>query len=118
MASDIVLLKRLYRSFNARDMTSVLATVHRNVAWANGMEGGHVHGVEGLRDYWTRQWGMIDPHVEPKEFSPRPDGTVEVDVRQTVRDLNGSILSDKVVRHIFRMEDGLITRFDIGQAPN
>jgi hypothetical protein len=57
---------------------------------------------------------MIDPRVEPDAFSKRADGTVEVTVHQTVRDLRGSILSDKMVRHVFRMQDGLIRRFDIG----
>ena len=57
---------------------------------------------------------MIDPHVEPVSFSTPADGSTEVEVHQIVRDLNGSILSDKMVRHIFRMDDGLIRRFDIG----
>jgi hypothetical protein len=34
----------------------------------------HVHGREGVRSYWTRQWAMIDPHVEPVEFSKGPQG--------------------------------------------
>ncbi len=114
--SDIDLPNRLYERFNARDMPAVLAMMHSDVAWANGMEGGHVHGQEGVRDYWTRQLRMIDPHVQPKSFSSRADGTVEVDVQQTVRDLTGSVLSDKAVRHIFRIENGLIRRFDIAQA--
>ncbi len=37
--------------------------------WANGMEGGDVHGVDEVRKYWTRQLAMIDPRVEPIEFS-------------------------------------------------
>jgi hypothetical protein len=57
---------------------------------------------------------MIDPRVEPNAFTKHADGTVEVTVHQTVRDLKGSILSDKMVRHIFRMQQGLIRRFDIG----
>ena len=32
----------LYDRFNARDMEAVLAYMHRDVVWANGMEGGHV----------------------------------------------------------------------------
>jgi hypothetical protein len=64
-SADIDLLRRLYERFNARDMAAVLATMHRDVLWANGMEGGHVHGHDGVREYWTRQWAMIDPHVEP-----------------------------------------------------
>jgi ketosteroid isomerase-like protein len=112
-SADIELLRRLYERFNARDMAAALATMHRDVLWANGMEGGHVHGHDGVREYWTRQWAMIDPHVEPVSFSTLADGGTEVEVHQTVRDLDGSILSDKTVQHIFHIEDGLVRRFDI-----
>jgi hypothetical protein len=111
---DIDLLKRLYERFNARDIEAALATMHGEVMWANGMEGGHVFGHDGVRAYWTRQWAMIDPHVEPINFSTLADGGTEVEVHQTVRNLDGRMLSDKTVRHVFRIEEGLIRRFDIG----
>jgi hypothetical protein len=87
--------------------------MHPNVLWANGMEGGHVNGREGVRDYWSRQWAMIDPHVEPISFSTGPDGEFVVEVHQIVRDLARKVLSDKTVGHVFRIEDGLVRRFDI-----
>ena len=31
----------------------------------NGMDGGHVLWPEAVREYWTRQWAMVSPHVEP-----------------------------------------------------
>lgn len=110
------LLDRLYDWFNARDMEAVLAAMHPSVLWANGMEGGHVHGRQGVRDYWLRQWAMIDPHVEPIGFATGSEGEVVVEVHQIVRDLDGKVLSDKVVGHIFQIEDGLIKQFDI-RAP-
>jgi len=113
MPSDTELLEHLYDRFNARDMEAVLATMHLDVIWANGMEGGHVHGHDGVRNYWTRQWAIIDPHVEPANFSAGADGATNVEVHQTVRDLKGNVMSDKMVGHIFRVEDGLIRRFDI-----
>jgi hypothetical protein len=113
MPSDTKVLEHLYERFNARDMEAVLATMHRDVMWANGMEGGHVHGRDGVRNYWTRQWGMIDPHVEPAGFSAGADGAVIAEVHQIVRDLKGNVLSDKMVGHIFHIEHGLIRRFDI-----
>lgn len=116
MADEVKLLKRVYDRFNARDMESVLAAMHEDVVWANGMEGGHVRGREEVRRYWTRQWAMIDPHVEPVEFAPGSEGEVVVEVRQVVRDLNGNLLADKMVGHIFRIENGLIKRFDIRGA--
>ena len=113
MSDEIELLKRIYDRFNARDMERVLAALHEDVMWANGMEGGHVHGREGVRKYWTHQWTMMDPHVEPVGFSGGPDGEVVVEVHQVVRDLDGKVLADRVVGHIFRIENGLIRRFDI-----
>lgn len=107
------LLRRLYDRFNARDVDAVLAVLHQDVLWANGMEGGHVRGREAVRSYWTRQWTMIDPHVEPTAFSVRPDGDVVVEVHQVVRDLQGTVVADRHVGHIFRFENGLVTRFDI-----
>jgi ketosteroid isomerase-like protein len=113
MRSDTELLRHVYDRFNARDLEALLTTMHPHVMWANGMEGGHVHGRDGVREYWARQWTTINPHVEPTRFSARGGGVTEVEVHQTVYDLNGNKLSDRVVGHIFRVQDGLIRRFDI-----
>ena len=111
--SNTELLKHLYDRFNARDMEALLATMHPDVMWANGMEGGHVHRHDGVRNYWMRQWAVIDPNVEPVGFTAGAGATTKVEVRQIVRDLKGKMLSDKFVDHIFRIERGLIRRFDI-----
>jgi ketosteroid isomerase-like protein len=116
MSDEVELLKRVYDGFNARDMETVLAAMHEDVIWANGMEGGHVRGRNEVRSYWTRQWAMIDPHVEPVAFADGPDGEVIIEVHQVVRDLNGNLLADKMVGHVFRIEDGFVKRFDIRGA--
>jgi ketosteroid isomerase-like protein len=116
MTDEIEILKRLYDRFNARDIETVLAALDENVVWANGMEGGHVHGRDGVRSYWTRQWAMVDPHVEPVGFSKGPEGEIVVEVHQVVHDLNDHLLMDQMVGHIFRIEDGLVRRFDIRDA--
>jgi hypothetical protein len=116
MSDEVDLLKRVYDRFNARDMETVLAGMHDDVMWANGMEGGHVHGRNEVRSYWTHQWTTIDPHVEPVAFASGLDGEVIVEVHQVVRDLDGNLLADKMVGHVFRIENGLIKRFDIRGA--
>ena len=113
MPNAVDLLKRVYDRFNVRDIEAVLAAMHEDVIWANGMEGGHVHGRDGLRNYWTRQWAMLDPRVEPLAFAQGSQGEMVVEVHQVVRDLNGNLLADKMVGHVFRIERGLIKRFDI-----
>ena len=113
MSDEVEFLKRVYEQFNAREMESVLAAMHDDVMWANGMEGGYVHGRDEVRSYWTRQWTIVDPHVEPLEFSSHTEGEIIVEVRQVVHDLAGNVLADKMVGHVFRIENGLIKRFDI-----
>jgi len=116
MISDAQLVQQLYDGFNARNIDAVLAALADDVAWANGMDGGHVHGREAVRAYWTQQWSTIDPHVEPVQISPTEDGSTDVEVHQTVRDLEGKLLLDETVRHVFRIEGGHVTRFDIRSA--
>jgi ketosteroid isomerase-like protein len=116
MSEKIETLKHLYNRFNARDIDTVLLSLHDDVIWANGMEGGHVHGHEALRDYWTRQWSMINPHVEPTAFSTGPNGEIVVEVHQVVRDLEGKLLFDQMVGHIFQIDQNLVKRFDIREA--
>jgi ketosteroid isomerase-like protein len=109
-------LRQLYDRFNARDIEAVLAAMDENVIWANGMEGGHVHGREAVRRYWTHQWSLVNPHVEPLSFTTATDGSTVVEVHQTVRSLAGKILREQAVGHIFQFRDGAVVRFDIRGA--
>jgi len=103
-----ILLKQAYAAFNARDMEGALSTMRVDVEWPNGMEGGTVHGREGVREYWTRQWGMTNPHVDPVSFELDSSGNVVVGVHQVVRDLSGKVLLDRMVEHVYEVKDGLI----------
>lgn len=124
MADDITVLRAVYDGFNARDIDAVLDALTDDVAWANAMEGGHVHGHEGVRDYWTRQWAIVSPHVEPLSFSRGLNGSFVVEVRQSVKDLQGRSLQDhadglknRTVGHIFQLRDGKVARFDVREDP-
>ena len=113
MDSNERLIERIYDRFNARDMDAVLAMLADDVTWANGMEGTHVHGTKAVRAYWSHQWAVIDPHVDPVHISQTADGATVVEVHQTVRDLAGKLLLDETVGHVFRIEGGRVARFDI-----
>jgi ketosteroid isomerase-like protein len=123
MDSDISVIEGLYEGFNARDIDRVLRQLTDDVAWANGMDGGHVHGHEAVREYWTRQWAMVSPHVEPVSLHRTEEGVILAKVRQTIRDLEGKPLEgqthglrDKMVGHLFRVREGKVARFDIQDA--
>jgi hypothetical protein len=106
-------IRRAYDAFNARDIDGALALLQPDVDWPNGMEGGRELGHDAVRAYWTRQWQLIDPHVEPESFSDDEHGRVVVEVHQVVRDLDGALLADQRVQHVYTLLDGLIERMDI-----
>jgi ketosteroid isomerase-like protein len=107
------LLRDLYAAFNARDVDAVLAHMHPDVDWPNAFEGGRVHGREAVREYWSRQFEQIDPHVEPERFTATDDERLAVGVHQVVRDLGGAIVADGRVTHVYAIRDGLVDRMDV-----
>jgi len=107
------LIHKAYSAFNSRDIDTALTTMHADVQWPKAFEGGYVSGHDEIRDYWTRQWTEINPNVEPVGIVERPDGSQEVSVQQKVKDLEGNILFDGIVKHIYSLEDGLLRRMDI-----
>ncbi|WP_336517704.1 nuclear transport factor 2 family protein [Pollutibacter soli] len=113
MKIDKSYFQQAYRFFNRRDIDSLLAMMAEDVDWPNGWEGGYVHGPGEIRDYWTRQWSEIDPHVEPLEVEELPDGRYSVLVQQTVKDLAGKVMFDQQIRHVYTLKDGMIALMEI-----
>jgi hypothetical protein len=121
MANTQALIAQAYLAFNRRDVDGALALMSENVDWPKASEGGRVVGKEEIRAYWTRQWAEFDPHVEPVEVTdvaPTDDeaARTEVKVHQLVKNLNGDILSDQTLLHVFTIANGLIQRMDIGES--
>src|SRR5579859_6527556 len=102
----------IYESFNRRNIDVVINNMTSDVKWANGMDGGVVYGHEGVREYWTRQFKLVSSTVTPLEVGER-NGEVVVQVHQVVHDLEGNLLADEIVTHLFRLDGEKIARFDI-----
>jgi hypothetical protein len=113
MHTDLELLRAAYSNFNTRALDKVLELMHEDVDWPNGMEGGRVYGHQGVRAYWTRQWSLIDPNVEPVGFRTDGPGKTTVTVHQVVRNMDGDVLIDQMVEHTYLIENGLIRKMDI-----
>lgn len=107
------LIKQAYHSFNTRNIDAVLRIMKPDVCWPNGWEGGYVKGHNEVRNYWKRQWKEIDPRVTPVSFTEREDGKMEVKVHQIVKDRQGNILSDSIVKHIYTFEKGKVKSMEI-----
>jgi NAD(P)-dependent dehydrogenase (short-subunit alcohol dehydrogenase family) len=113
-ADTKTLIERAYSAFNKRDIDRALALMTEDVSWPKAFEGGKVAGKEEIRAYWTRQWGEFDPHVEPLALSEEEGDKVRVRVHQLVKSLQGDVLSDSEVLHVFTVKNGLIAAMELG----
>ena len=107
------LIKKAYKAFNERNIDEALSTMQPNVQWSKAWEGGYISGHDKIKKYWTRQWKEINPNVEPIGFNERQNGSLEVKVHQNVKELNGTLIFDGTVRHIYTFREGLINTMDI-----
>jgi hypothetical protein len=118
MAETKTVLEQAYSSFNRRDIDGALALMTEDVSWPKASEGGRVVGKEEIRAYWTRQWSEFDPRVEPLEITVSGNGKVRVRVHQLVKSLQGDVLSDSEVLHVFTVNSGLIAAMSLGDEDN
>ena len=113
MAGIKAMIEQAYSAFNKRDIDGALVLMTEDVSWPKASEGGKVVGKEEIRAYWTRQWSEFDPHVAP--LAIEEDGEkIRVRVHQLVKSLQGEVLANSEVVHIFTVRGGLIAAMDLG----
>ena len=115
MADTQTIIKQAYSAFNKRDIDGALALMTQEVSWPKASEGGKIIGKEEIRAYWTRQWVEFDPHVEPLSMTEGDGGKIRVRVHQLVKSLQGKVLSDSQVIHVFTMNGSLIAAMNLGE---
>ena len=111
-------IRKAYHSFNERNIDNALSTMQKDVQWSKAWEGGYISGHDEIKKYWTRQWTEVNPKVEPVGFNERDNGSLEVKVKQNVKDLHGNLIFDGIVKHIYTFQDGLIKTMDIELVEN
>ncbi|HTH54314.1 MAG TPA: nuclear transport factor 2 family protein [Edaphobacter sp.] len=116
MANTQTLIAQAYSAFNQRNVDGVLALMSENVSWPKASEGGRAVGKEEIRAYWTRQWQEFDPYVEPIEVIDHEEGKTHVRVHQLVKNLDGDVLSESEVWHVYTIANGLIERMDLKES--
>jgi hypothetical protein len=114
MEETKTVIEQAYSAFNKRDIDAALSLMTQDVSWPKASEGGKVVGKEEIRGYWTRQWAEFDPHVEPLELTVEDGKKIRVRVHQLVKSLQGDVLFDGEVIHVFTLKSGLITAMDLG----
>jgi len=102
----------IYDNFNKRNIDFVIHKMTSDVKWADGMDGGFVYGHEGVREYWTRQFKLVSSNVTPLDVREN-NGKIIIKVHQVVQDIDGKLIADETVTHIFKLEGDKIAHFDI-----
>ncbi len=110
------LISQAYSAFNQRDIDASLALMSEHVSWPKASEGGRVIGKQEIRDYWTRQWAEFDPRVDVLEVVDDEAGKIHVKVHQLIKNLEGDVLSDTELWHVYTLANGLIERMDIKEG--
>ena len=116
---DLALFFRtVYDRFNARDVDGLLVDMTPDVDWPDVRGGRRLRGHDAVRAYWADQWQVMDPQVEPRRVTELPDGRVDVEVHQVVRDLaTGDVLVDQVVHHVYELSDGAVSAMQVTSTP-
>jgi ketosteroid isomerase-like protein len=116
MSSNENFWQNLYGAFNRREIETVLSMIAEDVKWANGMEGGFLYGKDNVREYWRRQFEVLNPQLEILKIETDAENRTTVTVHQLVKDLAGNLLADRTAKQIFTLKDGLIKTFEIGET--
>ena len=118
MASDNVEhVRALLEAWNRRDLELMLAGIAPDVEYVNSpdaVEPGTRHGHEGMSDVLTKQWDLLDAHLEIDELYALGESQVVFEGRIT-RSMPGSeatIDALGVMRWTVG-DDGLVTRIEI-----
>jgi hypothetical protein len=114
MADIKTVIEQAYSAFNKRDIDGALALMTEDVSWPKASEGGRVVGKKEIRAYWTRQWREFDGRVEPLAITEVDGGKIRVRVHQLVKNLQGEVLWDGEVLHVFTVNSGFIAAMTLG----
>ena len=110
-------VRRMYDAFNRRDIHTALQAAHPDVDWPNVLEGRRMVGLADIGEYVERLFRVIDVRMDVLAITEDDHGDVVVRVHQVARFLSdGALISDVVVEHIYRFDDGKIVTVNARDA--
>jgi len=103
----------MYRAYNERDIDGATEFLAPEVDWPNEATGGHVRGRSAVRQYWENQWKESNPRIEPLEIDVDDTGHARVRVHQFVTSLNGAILEDRKLEHVYAFDGAFVAKMTV-----
>lgn len=107
---------KLYSALNQRLAHDAARYLHPDVEWPTGYGDDYLHGRRDVVQFWERQWQTLDPTLKPERVHIGEDGRLTVSVHETTRDLQGNLLEERDLLHIYRVRAGLYDRMEIHEV--
>ena len=67
----------------------------------------------GCKRLLVRQLKELEPNVTPVSINVIAQDQYEVKVQQLIKDLDGNVIADGLVKHFYFFENGLIAKMEI-----
>ncbi|PVM93781.1 nuclear transport factor 2 family protein [Caulobacter endophyticus] len=112
MAKAEVLLTRHFDATRRRDLETVVAQLHPDIAFADVLEGGQIVGIEAARGYFERQFAMAGVDISLMRVRRQTDGWVHADVEIALRRPDGRLWSQNLAVIAYLIRDDLIVGID------
>ena len=108
----ITLIRKLYETFNRKDIEGLLGFYHPDVEYVNEPKNIHLKSRDELSAQWRDHTGRVGISLTPEAIFNIPGG-VFVRVREVLTKPDGEVFFDGLVGHAYQFLDASIRRCDI-----
>ncbi len=112
MPGSRAVVDALWPALTARDIDAVVALLHPDVDWQDNLNGGRRVGRDAVRAYLSEVMATVVIVSTPIDIRPSGPDRYLARVNHVVRNKDGQLWGQEVVRHVLELREGLIVRVD------
>jgi hypothetical protein len=117
MTSAEARITALYDAFNGRDFDDFFERLAPEADWPNEIDNTRVLGKDAIRAYMLNETAALRAAYTTLYMRALSEDRVAVIVQQVITSAHdGSMWSKTLVRHVFQLKDGLVSRMDAEQG--
>lgn len=116
MTPDEDRIARLHAAINARDLDATVACYAPTARFADPLDGGEVHGLEGVRAHFARLFDTARLEISTLDCRLEPDGRWRARLQVVVRGRSGGLWQDGLVTIWYRLDGGLIVDQEVDDS--
>lgn len=116
MTPDEDRIERLHAALNARDLDATVACFAPTARFADPLEGGEVHGLDGVRAHFTRLFDAVRLEISTLDYQVEPDGRLRARLQVVVRGRSGGLWQDGRITVWYRLDGGLIVEQEVDDS--